>query len=466
MAVIRIVLTRLRASFFENEREEYPPTFGQELNYQCGRILFFASLLTMVAWLPYIPLDRQLHPEEPLIPVIRIGMSVISLIIFVLYVSRRFPERNLLFLNILGTYLAISCGLITALAKADPVYLGGNLFILTMLAVVPVKRQSVLIVLGAALATFFIVGYSKGMSFQTVSARYSLHDLLSASVVAVIFIYLMDKKRYSSWLKSKKIEEQSAELKLDKEKIDKLLLNILPATVARELKDEGRVKPVFFPSATIAFTDFVGFTDISEKLTPDQLVWELHELFSRFDRIMDKYGLEKLKTIGDAYMYAGGVPVINGTHAIDAVLGALEIQSLVDQVNEEKASSGRSVFEIRIGINSGPLMAGVVGEKKFVYDVWGDSVNLASRMESSGKKGEVNISEATCTLIKDFFETEARGQIMAKNKGRMEMHFVRRIKPELSSDGAGLTPNERFWKIYGTIQKEGQKPENTAMGIS
>jgi len=444
---------RLRASAIrENIRAEHPSTFDEELNYQCGRILFFASLITMVAWLPYIPLDRQLHPEEHLLPVIRAGMSAVSLVIFILHISRRFPERNLLFLNILGGYLAISCGLITALTKADPVYLGGNLFILTMLAVVPVKRQSALIVLGASLATFFIVGYIGGMSFQTVRARYSLHDLLSVAVVAVIFIYLMDKKRYESWLKSKTIEEQSTELKLDKEKIDKLLLNILPAAVARELKDQGQVRPVFFPSATIAFTDFVGFTEIAEKLTPDQLVWELHELFTRFDRIMDKYGLEKLKTIGDAYMYAGGVPAINRTHAIDAVLGALEIQSLVEKVNREKASSGRPVFEIRIGVNSGPLMAGVVGEKKFVYDVWGDSVNLASRMESSGYKGKINISESTYILIKDYFETEARGRIMAKNKGTVEMYFVNRIKPEFSSDESCLTINESFRKIYGTLR--------------
>ncbi|MRR16916.1 MAG: adenylate/guanylate cyclase domain-containing protein [Deltaproteobacteria bacterium] len=447
------LLGRLRASVIcEDMRAEYPPSFDQELNYQCGRILFFASLITMVAWLPYIPLDRQLHPEEPLLPVIRAGLSAVSLIIFILYISRRFPERNLLFLNILGAYLAISCGLITALAKADPVYVGGNLFILTLLAVVPVKRRSVLIVLGASLATFFIVGYIKGMSFQTLGARYSLQDLMSVSVVAVIFVYLMDKKRYEGWLKSKKIEEQSAELKHDKEKIDKLLLNILPAAVARELKDQGRVKPVFFPSATIAFTDFVGFTEIAERLTPDQLVRELHELFTGFDRIMDKYGLEKLKTIGDAYMYAGGVPAINETHAIDAVLGALEIQSLVDKINREKASSGRPVFEIRIGMNSGPLMAGVVGEKKFVYDIWGDSVNLANRMESSGYKGKINISESTHILIKDYFETEARGPIRAKNKGTVEMYFVNRIKPEFSSDEAGLAVNERFRKIYGSLK--------------
>jgi class 3 adenylate cyclase len=171
---------------------------------------------------------------------------------------------------------------------------------------------------------------------------------------------------------------------------------------------------------------------------------------------MDKYCLEKLKTIGDSYMYAGGVPVVNHTHEIDAVLGALEIQSFIEKANEEKKSKGRPVFEIRIGINTGPLMAGVVGEKKFVYDVWGDSVNLASRMESSGEKGRVNISETTYIRIKDFFETEARGQILAKNKGAVDMYFVKQIKPELSADPAGRKPNERFREMYHARQSAAQ----------
>jgi class 3 adenylate cyclase len=455
VAVIRYLLERLRASaVFESERAEYPPTFSKELNHQCGRILFFGSLITTVAWLPYIPLDGQLHPEEPLLPLLRIGLSIISLTIFILYMSRRFPDCNLLFLNIIGVYLAISCGLITALSKADPVYIGGNIFVLTILAVVPVHRRAALTIFAASLATLFGVGYFKGMSFQTPSARYSLYDLVSVTAVAVLFIYLLDSNRFVSWLKSRRIEKQSGELRSDKEKIDKLLLNILPQPVAEELKDRGSVKPVFYKSATIVFTDFVGFTRITEKLTPDQLVQELDYVFSRFDRVMDKYGLEKLKTIGDCYMYAGGVPVVNNTHAIDAVLGALEIQFFIEQLNKEKAHSGSPVYEIRIGVNTGPLMAGVVGKKKFVYDVWGDAVNLASRMESSGEKGKVNISESTYLRIKDFFETEARGQVMAKNKGAVHMYFVKRIKPELSADATGLQPNERFGEMYRACEEK------------
>jgi adenylate cyclase len=344
--------------------------------------------------------------------------------------------------------------IVLVLTKADPVYIGGNVFVLTLLAVVPVHRRSALLILIVSLAVFFGVGFFKGMSFSTASARYSLNDLLTTAFVAILFIYILDNSRYMSWVKSKKIEKQREELKSDKEKIDKLLLNILPEPVAQELKDQGYVKPVFYDSVTIVFTDFVGFTKIAETLTPDQLVRELDEAFSRFDRIMDKYGLEKLKTIGDAYMYAGGVPVVNNTHEIDAVLGALEIQSFIEKINAEKKCADRPVFEIRIGINTGPLMAGVVGEKKFVYDVWGDSVNLASRMESSGERGRVNISETTYVRIKEFFAMEPRGQIVAKNKGAINMYFVKCIKPELSQDGEGLLPNHRFREMYHKYETE------------
>ncbi len=455
MSGIRTLLARLHSAVTsQNERAEYPPTFSKELNYQCGRVLFFASLITTVAWLPYLFIDSQLHPEEPLLPLLRIGLSIVSGVIFILYISRRFPERNLLFLNIIGAYLAIACGLITALTKADPVYIGGNMFVLTLLAVVPVHRRSALTILMVSVVVFFSVGYYKGMSFDTPSARYSLNDLLTTIVVAILFIYILDHTRYMSWAKSKQIEKQREELKSDKEKIDKLLLNILPEPVARELKDQGYVKPVLYNAVTIVFTDFVGFTKIAETLTPDQLVKELDEAFSQFDRMMDKYGLEKLKTIGDAYMFAGGVPVVNHTHEIDAVLGALEIQSLIGKINAEKKSADRPIFEIRIGINTGPLMAGVVGEKKFVYDVWGDSVNLASRMESSGEKGQVNISESTYQRIKDFFETEHRGQIMAKNKGAVNMYFVKRILPALSLDPDGLQPNDRFREMYHSLREK------------
>ncbi len=172
------------------------------------------------------------------------------------------------------------------------------------------------------------------------------------------------------------------------------------------------------------FTDFKGFTHISENMTPEQLVEEIHTCFKAFDDIIHKYGIEKIKTIGDSYMCAGGLPVASKTHAEDTVKAAIEIRDFMDNHNKEKLSKGELPFEIRIGINTGPVVAGIVGIRKFAYDIWGDTVNTASRMESSGEAGKVNISGSTYELVKDKFTCSYRGKIETKNKGEIDMYFV------------------------------------------
>ncbi|MEM7180424.1 MAG: adenylate/guanylate cyclase domain-containing protein [Spirochaetota bacterium] len=214
------------------------------------------------------------------------------------------------------------------------------------------------------------------------------------------------------------------------EKSENLLLNILPKPVALELKETGRTKPVSFASASVCFTDFVGFTKIAEKATPDELVRELDFCFSQFDKILQKYNLEKLKTIGDGFMFAGGIPVANETHAKDCVFAALDIVAFMHRLKEKRMEQGLPFWEIRLGIHSGPVIAGVIGEKKFAYDVWGDTVNTASRCESSGMANRVNISAATYELVRDTFSCEYRGEIQAKNKGNFAMYFVNGGKDE------------------------------------
>lgn len=230
----------------------------------------------------------------------------------------------------------------------------------------------------------------------------------------------------------------------EREKSEKLLLNILPQNVATELKVTGAVVPQHFESASVLFTDFVGFTKISETMTAAELVKELDGCFSQFDEVIKHNNLEKLKTIGDAYMCAGGIPVANKSHPVDICLAALEFRAFMLQMQEIKASLGLPFWQLRIGINTGPVTAGVVGTNKFAYDIWGDAVNTASRMESSGEPGRVNISQATYERVKDFFDCEYRGKVKAKGKGEVEMYFLLRIKPEFSADTEGKIPNAKF----------------------
>lgn len=218
-------------------------------------------------------------------------------------------------------------------------------------------------------------------------------------------------------------------LNQERAKSDSLLLNILPATVADELKTHDSVSPRHYESASVLFTDFVGFTQIAEGMTPDELIAELDTCFSRFDAIARKHKLEKIKTIGDSYMAAGGVPAANRTHAVDAVLAAFEIQRSMMELAEKKKEQNQPCWQLRLGIHTGPLVAGVIGREKFAYDVWGDTVNTASRLESSGVAGRINISGATYDQVKDFFVCEHRGKIAAKHKGEIDMYFVNGLQP-------------------------------------
>ena len=226
----------------------------------------------------------------------------------------------------------------------------------------------------------------------------------------------------------KKVDERTFELKAEKEKSDLLLLNILPEETARELKLNGKAQARIYNMVTVLFTDFQGFTGISEKLTPSELVEEIDGFFSAFDRILDKYNIEKIKTVGDAYIAVAGVPTPNPNHAFDAIEAALEFRAFVEQKKAEKIAQGKIPFEIRIGIHTGTVVAGIVGIKKFAYDIWGDAVNIASRMESSGEIGKINISAATYSLVKDKYQCTHRGKIFAKNKGDVDMYFVERLQ--------------------------------------
>jgi len=217
---------------------------------------------------------------------------------------------------------------------------------------------------------------------------------------------------------------QRNKIKKGKKLSDELLLNVLPSEVAEELKQKGKAEAKHFNDVTVMFTDFKDFTEISEKLSPSELVAEIDTCFKAFDNILDKYNIEKIKTIGDSYMCAGGLPVPNKTHASDVVKAALEIQKFMGEHSQQKIKEGKKVFELRIGIHSGSVVAGIVGIKKFAYDIWGNTVNIASRMESSGEAGKVNISGSTYEHVRNEFNCIHRGKIEAKHMGMIDMYFV------------------------------------------
>ena len=210
----------------------------------------------------------------------------------------------------------------------------------------------------------------------------------------------------------------------EKKRSDELLLNILPAETAEELKATGAAKTKSFDLVSVLFTDFKNFTLASEILTPEELVAEINYCYSEFDHIITRHGIEKIKTIGDSYMCAGGLPVMNSTHPYDVVSAGLEMVKFIEENKKEREKKGQPFFELRLGIHTGPVVAGIVGIKKFAYDIWGDTVNTASRMESSGEIGKVNISGSTYELVKDKFSCVHRGKIEAKNKGFIDMYFV------------------------------------------
>ncbi|HMY33533.1 MAG TPA: adenylate/guanylate cyclase domain-containing protein [Leptospiraceae bacterium] len=248
--------------------------------------------------------------------------------------------------------------------------------------------------------------------------------------------------------REKELQQAKQLIELQRQKSEELLLNILPKAVADELKLNGATQPLHYDSVTVIFTDFKGFTKISEQMTPEELVSRLDVFFTSFDELADKFKLEKLKTIGDAYMCAGGLPTVNKTHPVDACLFALQVQYIMRVAKELKQSMDLPFWELRLGIHTGPVVAGVIGKKKFAYDVWGDAVNTSARMESSGEPGRINISGRTYELVKDFFEFEYRGKIEAKNKGKIDMYFLNSLKKDLSDAEEGHVPNQKFWELY------------------
>ena len=279
---------------------------------------------------------------------------------------------------------------------------------------------------------FWIVKYTHDHIPIPVESEHSFAPIYLTTIFFALFLIIYYFKK-DNQTKADLLNEQNQDLTAQKDQSEKLLLNILPYAVAEELKSTGSNQPVFYEMATVLFVDFVDFTRLSQKLSPAKLVERLNEYFTAFDEIIEQYHIEKIKTIGDAYMCAGGLPEANVTNPADAVSAALEIQSYVRRRKIALEKEGDHAFDLRIGIHTGPVIACVVGKSKFAYDIWGETVNIAALMEQSSETGEINISGYTYGHIKDQFDVHPRGKVASDHLGMIDMYFVQHRSPAASS---------------------------------
>jgi len=260
------------------------------------------------------------------------------------------------------------------------------------------------------------------------------YALIGGALALAILVALLFNRSRIRAKANRELAAKNITIEKERARADNLLKNILPEKTAEELKLHNTVQPVRYESVSVLFSDFKGFTTIAELVTPEDLIRELDECFKMFDEIAAAYRIEKIKTIGDSYMCAAGLPEVNETHAVDMVRAAIEMQRRLHQLMRQKKAEGKPAFEMRIGINSGPVVAGIVGSHKFAYDIWGDTVNTAARLEQGGLVNKINISEATYQLVKHRFECTYRGKMAAKNKGDIDMYFV---EYDLTTDTSG-----------------------------
>ena len=273
---------------------------------------------------------------------------------------------------------------------------------------------NVIIMIGYEAASIFI---KQLLQFETGIVIFTIHNFffLGANVIGMFASYNLERYTRMDFLQKYTIQAQ-------RDRADKLLFNILPERIAEKLKQSNETIAEEFSSASVLFADIVNFTPISARFDPLEVVEMLNEVFSHFDELVDKYSVEKIQVAGDGYMVAAGVPTPRKNHAVVLAYLALE---MLEYVKREEFLGGKHAIEIRIGLNSGPLIGGVIGRKKFVYALWGDMVNTASRMESHGASGKIQITRETYELVKDRFECEYVGEIAVKGKGNMEVwHLI------------------------------------------
>lgn len=412
------------------------------LQYLDTSLMRTGIVLAFILMAFYSVMDLYMLPETRLTALtirLLVLIPVVAILIFSL-----FPVfRNNYAPFVMATLLIVSFGIILMIYNSKKnefgyyYYFAGLMIVISYIGLFSELRfkQAFIVIFFIICGYMFVAVYFQHMlvGFQANKDfpifLMSTVSLTASGVLSLFASILVERYRRTSFWQRKEIE-------LEKAKSENLLQNILPLEVATELKETGSTKAKNFDRVTVLFTDFINFTAIAEKLDAKELVSEINHYYTSFDNIICKYGIEKIKTIGDSYMCAGGLTGGNKLSVENTLNAAIEIREFMFSEKQKRTLAGKIFFEVRIGIHSGPVIAGIVGTKKFAYDIWGDTVNIASRMETSGEAGKINISGSTYELVKDKFNCNYRGKIQTKNKGEIDMYFVEAISLNMNDSSS------------------------------
>jgi class 3 adenylate cyclase len=414
MTGVAMHMNRLTLRFPDAELEQ---SFAEEQARKALRPIRITLVCAGAGMLPVWPAIIQIAPsmQERMPGIVALLFSALGAC-YMLTRTQVFLHRHQ------WVMLALTCAMslgVTSVARAYPPQLleasGFFLMVMHLFSIYGLFRlRFPAAVIGGwiSMAMYLVFVRALGLLPESAVFRHA-EALLAANLWGMLICYQMDLALRRAFLAMRDVA-------VEHEHSERLLLNILPAELAKELSTTGAARPARYDSATILFTDFSGFTQVASAMPADRMVAELNEIFGAFDDICDESGVEKIKTIGDAYMAAAGLPKPCADHAQRCVRAGLRMLEYLEQRNRTSAFK----WALRVGIHSGPVVTGVVGKRKYAFDVWGDTVNVASRMESAGEPGRVNISAYTYDLVQGEFESEYRGKVDAKGKGQIDMYFV------------------------------------------
>lgn len=418
--------------------------FDRETASKAADGVWVMSLIAFILFPLTTFFDQVMYPDRlEQLSLWRFATSAAGLVfVGVQAVARRTDAHVRFAHSFVGAFCGISCigldGLIlTAGGPESPYYNGLTMLVVGVVVVMPYGMWPMTAILSAIIIQFNIAAalFDEEITMWRlyVNANYFYWTIAS---IGLLGVYTRFRLRVQEFIGRMEVEEERA-------RNEELLLNMLPEEVAFELRNHGRVEARHIPDCTIMFSDFVGFTQLSGRVDPGELVRSLDRAFSRFDEIVTRWGLEKLKTIGDSYMCAGGVLGDQPDHLIACILAGLEMLRALEE--EALTAPDGSRWNMRVGIHSGPVVAGVIGARRFAYDLWGDTVNTASRLESAAQPGTLNLATEVYDSVREFFVGVDRGFVPVRGKGPMAMTRVLRLRAQYAQDDEGRLPNERFF---------------------